>query len=1069
MDNKSSFEDQKKQSFRVLGLDVGIASVGAAVVDLGTETIEGLYVRTFDKAEVAKTGESLNAVRRESRGVRRRLRRRRLRLREVLSGLIKHSQEALVDSISPTVFSNDPWGLRVRGLTEALSPVEFAGCIYHLQKYRGFQSNRRNESASDDVGKMKSGISQTKERMQASGTNTVAELAQIHDAYKTQKRNRRGDYSRAVDRALVDDEFTLLFSKQRRMQPSIELFSEDSEALQRELLYRRKPVGSAEDILKMVGDCTLEPKELRAPKSTFSFERFVWLQKLNSIQVNRRGEKRPLTAPQRDLIREFPYQKSKLTFAQVRKVLGLEESELINLCRYRDEPSIAEKATLFEAKFYHSMRKVLVGHEDVFELLRADPEQMDALGSALTICMTPDELNARLEQEGFDSKLIAAVAEESFSGFGNLSLKAIRQLLPFLEQGQRYDEAVASAGYRAVSSQQNQTPRVPMVDREEIRNPVVARGMRQAIRVINAILAKHGPMHSIHVELARDVGKPASERRKIELDQGKYQKARADARDMFLKEFGAEPRRDELQKFLLYKEQDGKCAYSGEPLDINRLFEVGYSQVDHIQPFSRTFDDSQVNKALVRGVENQKKGNMTPFEYFGRNQQKWQEFDARVRSNPKIRFSKKNRLLAESLPDKKDFIDRNLNDTRYFSRLLKTHLERHLFLEKSLNSEVRGGIVCVTGRATGFLRHRWGLAKDRAAGDRHHAMDAAVVAGASRSMIQRITRYNQRHELKDFQGGAIDYDTGEIIDLDAVRRMESQFPVPYNTFRDELLARLSDDPKTALKKIPQLPLDQTALDSVRPMLVSRALKARGTGAAHEATIRRQINHPDPWVDAGWTSKKVPLTQIDEKQLKKVVGRDDPREAGLHRLIEERLKQYGGDPKKAFEEPLYRRKKDGSRGPVVWGLRVMERHPTGVQLQKKGGMADNGSMVRLDVYRIDNKFVADPIYVVDLVDKLRSARYCKIGVGQSNWPLTPAGLPKLFSLYRNSYVRIQKKDGQLIEGYYVGFDIASSRIKIRTHDGDQRKGEEGFFRIGIASLKQFEVMHVDILGNRYPSR
>ena len=101
---------KKNKSFRVLGLDVGIASVGAAVIDFGSESIEGLYVRTFDKAEVAKTGESLNAVRRESRGIRRRLRRRRLRLRDVLSGLIEHSQGALSDSTNSDDFSTDPWG-----------------------------------------------------------------------------------------------------------------------------------------------------------------------------------------------------------------------------------------------------------------------------------------------------------------------------------------------------------------------------------------------------------------------------------------------------------------------------------------------------------------------------------------------------------------------------------------------------------------------------------------------------------------------------------------------------------------------------------------------------------------------------------------------------------------------------------------------------------------------------------------------------------------------------------------------------------------------------------------------
>ena len=102
--------------FRILGLDVGIASVGAAVLNLGQEMIEGLYVRAFDKAEVAKTGESLNAVRREARGVRRRLRRRRLRLTDTLTTLVESSQGDLPSELSPAELPSAAWEIRARGL-----------------------------------------------------------------------------------------------------------------------------------------------------------------------------------------------------------------------------------------------------------------------------------------------------------------------------------------------------------------------------------------------------------------------------------------------------------------------------------------------------------------------------------------------------------------------------------------------------------------------------------------------------------------------------------------------------------------------------------------------------------------------------------------------------------------------------------------------------------------------------------------------------------------------------------------------------------------------------------------
>ena len=76
-----------KNTLYGIGLDIGVASVGWAVVGLnGTGEPVGLHrlgVRIFDKAEQPKTGESLAAPRRMARGMRRRLRRKALRRADV--------------------------------------------------------------------------------------------------------------------------------------------------------------------------------------------------------------------------------------------------------------------------------------------------------------------------------------------------------------------------------------------------------------------------------------------------------------------------------------------------------------------------------------------------------------------------------------------------------------------------------------------------------------------------------------------------------------------------------------------------------------------------------------------------------------------------------------------------------------------------------------------------------------------------------------------------------------------------------------------------------------------------
>ena len=76
--NQAANDTPLTPQFLTLGLDIGIASVGWAV--LNESRIVDIGVRCFDKAETAKEGESLNLVRRQARLLRRRLYRRSWRL-----------------------------------------------------------------------------------------------------------------------------------------------------------------------------------------------------------------------------------------------------------------------------------------------------------------------------------------------------------------------------------------------------------------------------------------------------------------------------------------------------------------------------------------------------------------------------------------------------------------------------------------------------------------------------------------------------------------------------------------------------------------------------------------------------------------------------------------------------------------------------------------------------------------------------------------------------------------------------------------------------------------------------
>jgi CRISPR-associated endonuclease Csn1 len=129
---------------RIIGLDIGIASVGWAV--LGENRIVDIGVRCFEKGETSKKGESLNLARRNNRLQRRRLYRRAWRLTK-LSRLLK--REGLIENsklflnspsfAEPVPNSNrkfvaSPWTLRMEGLDRLLTKEEWSRVIYHICK-----------------------------------------------------------------------------------------------------------------------------------------------------------------------------------------------------------------------------------------------------------------------------------------------------------------------------------------------------------------------------------------------------------------------------------------------------------------------------------------------------------------------------------------------------------------------------------------------------------------------------------------------------------------------------------------------------------------------------------------------------------------------------------------------------------------------------------------------------------------------------------------------------------------------------------------------------------------------
>ena len=1101
------------------GLDIGIASVGWAV--LGENRIIDLGVRCFDKAETAKEGESLNLARRTARLLRRRLRRRAWRLTKLArllkrEGLITDANlfKRKIEKNTPALKSS--WQLRIDGLDRQLTAEGWARVIYHLCKHRGFHwISRAEEKAAEgdsksEGGKVKQGLAGTKKLMQEKNYRTAAEM--VLTEFPEAQRNKQGDYSKALSRILLGDELKALFEQQRKLGNSFATEKLEADILgngdrKSGLFWAQNPALAGSDLLKMLGHCTFEKTEYRAPKASFTAERHVWLTRLNNLRIVVDGTTRPLNEAERHIALLMPYQQAgDFTYKQLRTALTkagyLPESFRYTGLSYASGQKTDEKtkdpesAALVKLPAWQELRKTLEKKELASEwqkistdALDGKPQQFDQIAWVLSVYKDDAEVEDELCKLNLPNaeKMIDALLDIRFDKFSNLSLKALRQIVPFMEQGQRYDEAVAnipeyghhSQLHKSGSSEhkylppfykeRDKTGRMVFNDDMDIpRNPVVLRALNQARKVVNALIKEYGSPHEVHIEMARDLSRPLDERREVEKLQKEFRDNNEKGKAQFAQDFNivGAVKGKEFEKYQLYREQQGKCAYSIEPMDIHRLFEQGYVEIDHALPYSRSFDDSKNNRVLVLAKENRNKGNMTPYEYLdGKNEsERWIKFVRNVESNKAYRLAKRSRLLRKDFGEKeaKEFKDRNLNDTRYICKFFKNYVEQYLQLHE--DSEAKRCVV-LSGQMTSFLRARWGLVKVRGDNDRHHALDAAVVAACSHGMVKRLSDYSRRKELEQVREGFVDIDTGEIVNPAMFQQVQEHFPNPWPHFRDEVKSRLSiDDPALLRGEMEKFgTYTPESLEALRPLFVSRAPQRRNSGAAHKDTIYAQ---PERLVAQGGVTQKVALSSLTLKDLDKLI--DPHRNEKLYAAIRTRLEQYGGKGDKAFSasNPLRKPDSDGNpNGPIVRGVTMVIDKLSGIPI--RGGIAKNDTMLRVDVFTKANKFHLVPVYVHHSVTKVLPNRAVVAFKDEAEWTLIDNSFDFCFSMYPNDLIHTKLKT-ESYWGYFSGCDRATGAIGLWVQDRNKLVGKDGLNRVGIKMALSIEKFNVDVLGNRYPA-
>ena len=1140
MTKKSSYSPKRYS----LGLDIGTSSVGWAVLDLDKERIHDLGVRIFERPEDPQNGDSLAKPRRDARSARRRLKRRRQRLNHLKQFFIdqniftKDRVEEVLDYKSD--FNKlDVYGLRAKALTEELSPEELLKVLYQIAKRRGFKSNRKVVEESDkEGGRVTSALKTNDKFLTDNNYTTVGEALNSDEKFASHKRNKRDDYTNSFAR----DDFLRELEAIIKIQRNYTLKNVPEQAIN-ELIYGidggqvtnvsaimyQRPFMTKELIEEMVGKCTFENNEKRAPKASYSFEVFRLASDLSHLvfiprDASKRQAKREnlevrLSPEQISKVIDVAKSQKSLTYKKVRSTAGISEDYVPKDVRgkKKDGDEFGEENAFGGLKAYNDIRSALKDLPE--DWAKIDNESaLNQIAYILTTQKADEGIRAELDTLPLSDKAKEAIVKikpTNFKAFGHLSIKALQKITPHILEGMTYDKACEAAGYDFKKQS---------ASLEQITNPVVKRAITQTLKVVRAIERKYGKPYFIKVETARDLAKNFKDRKAIE-NENKENQARNQSIIQTLNENGiVTPTGQQIIKVKLYREQNGVCLYSGKSIDFETMLRDDNAyQVDHIVPFSRSNNDGMTNKVLVLTEENQKKGNQTPFEYFGADEQRWEKFVALVETTYKTRdvktsdkatnainykyngyaMKKKQNLLLQDYKND-GWSVRALNDTRYITRFIQNYLRQNVDFAEG---EEKQRIIAPNGTTTAYLRKRWGLAKkDRSKDVLHHAKDAAVVAAIDPKIVYQANLFSKEQEMRLYLNNAktidekrqillqsTDENTGEITNeatftqaqkdlaqaeyfkLRSDTETKNRFPDPWPDFSKEVMKRtLNTDIATLQNELRGLDnYDEEFRLSIKPIFVSRMPRRKATAQAHKETIRSP-----KFKDGDQRTVRMPLNKIKRKDVENSVLKESDK--WLYDKLLERLDAYGDNPEKAFAEPVYKNdkrfgvvKKEGKptdkriKLSPVSTVKVYSTQPSGFYINDGKAFVNNGSMVRLDVYQKPNKkgkiehfFV--PAYAHQ-VGKNRPTP-TKILPTPKGFTDIDETFTKVCSLYPNDYVRCYFGDN-VEEGYYITYDSGSGRITVMDAASPNKEGVNRH-RISPRSATLIERYDISILGDNY---
>lgn len=550
------------------------------------------------------------------------------------------------------------------------------------------------------------------------------------------------------------------------------------------------------------------PKALPSVEAREIYERLAHLR----LFTPSRGE-RPLTVEERDAVASVLLFEPKFSFRKLRNALRLESDVTINFEEAGEKElkgSLTASRLIKPDHFGQAWRTLSWAERDAFIRPLLDEADEDRLIRRLIDEYRLSEPRAREcagvpLADGYSrfgatanaAILNALVSEHDDKGFVVPYSEAVRRAgeksgFDWHHSDERDGVILDALPYYGATLQRHVLPgSFDRSDRRDearyfgrISNPTVHVGLNQLRKVVNALIAMareqgwsaDGHPDQIVVELARDLKLSQEKKDRLAAENRRNRETNEKRRELIGEvATNNHERAEDLDtpvnrvKLRLFEEQKAAgngvalCPFSLRPIPITRLFSDEI-EIEHLLPWSRSLDDSIPNKVVCFRDMNRLKRGRTPHEAFS-GDTRWVEIEANAATLPKNKrwrfgsdamdrfdeaaLGRIDRREREAMGLASGFLARQLNETKYLSRLARAYLGRICDPD---------AIYVTPGTLTGLLRGKWGLNSILDAGNvknrddhRHHAVDAIVIGAMTRGLINHLSHEAAQREAGDFE------------------------------------------------------------------------------------------------------------------------------------------------------------------------------------------------------------------------------------------------------------------------------------------------------------------------------